>query len=146
MQATVKEVNRKLVLDDPDALGMVQAVEAHNRRAGCRNTLQLQRDRVNHFIERARIRGSEDDVAIVLINADTSLGRPIADALMPGANWQAFRDQGQVPFARGLAMREGIEKMIRHINPAEADALNRPGLPIIVIDHESIAVFSSKDV
>src|SRR6185436_4774477 len=48
---------------------------------------------------------------VVLLNVDDVHGGPIADMLMPGHNWQEIRDRGEVPFARGLAMRSGIQNL-----------------------------------
>jgi len=48
--AVVREVNGQVVLDDPVALGIIHAVEKHN----CRNTLEMNADRVVHFKRRWR--------------------------------------------------------------------------------------------
>ncbi|MDB5224822.1 MAG: hypothetical protein JWO43_444 [Candidatus Adlerbacteria bacterium] len=44
-----------------------------------------------------------DQVVMVCIKVD-SRWRWIVDQLMPGADWQQYRDQGQEPVARGSAM------------------------------------------
>ncbi len=128
--ATFREVDGQLVLDDPEALGVIAAVEAHNRRLarkGCRRTLDLQVDRVQHFLERIAARNMEpSDVVIVLISVDDSAWtRDLADALMPDSDWQAIRNRGEVPFARGLAGRAGIVDALDFIDPGATDALLR---------------------
>ncbi len=44
-EATVREINGHLVLDDPVGLEFVRAVGKHN----CLATLEINRDRVTHF-------------------------------------------------------------------------------------------------
>lgn len=108
-RAVVHEIDGQLVLDDPDAVAVIQAVEKHN----CRNTLDLNADRVAHFKRRlAERRLTAADAVIVLLNVDDIHGGPLADLLMPGYNWQEVRDRGEIPFARGLAMRQGIQETL----------------------------------
>ncbi|HEY4475331.1 MAG TPA: hypothetical protein VJB92_01235, partial [Candidatus Paceibacterota bacterium] len=66
-RAVVREVDGKLVLDDPDAVAMIHAVGKHN----CKNTLELNADRVKHFKRRLAERGmTADKAVIVLLNVD----------------------------------------------------------------------------
>ena len=54
-QAYVKEVDGKLVLVDPVAAGVIQALQQFNGNIGtCRHTLEIQLDRVIHFTRRIR--------------------------------------------------------------------------------------------
>jgi len=98
-EAKVYEVDGQLVLDDPAALGMIRAVGKHN----CTKTLELNAERISHFRQRIEERGdSPNDMMIVIINVDDNeMSAGLADALMPGHDWQAYRDRGEVPFAPG---------------------------------------------
>ena len=102
------KIDVELELDDPDAFAVILAVGKHN----CRSTFVLNTDRVEHFKHRMVDRGmTATDAVIVLLNVDDVHGGPLADILMPGFNWQEIRDRGEVPFARGIVMREGIQEV-----------------------------------
>jgi hypothetical protein len=141
--ATVKtDAAGNLYLDDPQAVAFVQAVAKHN----CRNTFQIQRDRVEHFKARIHALGKKaSEVVIVLINVDAPYGKPIADLLMPGQDWQAIRGQGQVPFARGLASRDGMEDIVTEIDPELGARMKAKAADfvVVVIDHGVIQVFKA---
>jgi hypothetical protein len=108
-RAMVREVDGQLVLDDPDAVAVARAVEKHN----CRLTLDAQAERIAYFKGRAELRGV-DEVVIVVLNVDDPNGRQLTEILMPGqeVRWQEMRDAGQVPFARGLATRDGVQELV----------------------------------
>lgn len=138
--AVVREIDGRLVLDDPQAVAVLRAVG----KANCRGTLDINVDRVVHFKNRMTERGlSADQVVIVLVNVDDVNGGPLADVLMPGTDWQSFRDQGQVPFARGLAGRSGIQEIIATFDKEAAEKLAAmPNTPIVVVvDHGVAEVF-----
>jgi len=139
-RATVREVDGRLVLDDPDAFGMIMAVEKHN----CRNTLLLNIERVIHFITRMAVLGkSSDEVVIVIINVDDPHGGPLADHLMPGHDWQEYRDRGEVPFARGLVDREAMGEILATFDQMAADKLADAGgnAVVVVVDRGVAEVF-----
>jgi hypothetical protein len=146
-RAIVKKIDGRLVLDDPDAVAVAKAVALHN----CRTSFDLQRERIRHFARRARELGREDSLAIVLLNVDDPNGGPLADVLMPNqdAMWQALRDDGQVPFARGLAERMGIEKLVLALDKEAGEtmkAIHRlpsQGLPVVVMDQGVVLVLAS---
>lgn len=106
----------QLILDDPAARGVIAAVEAHNRsidRQNLRSFIVQNRERIDYFVQRILDRGlTWQDAVVTCIQVDDPLGGQLADALMPGHDWQAIRDLGQVPCARGLAGREGIQEML----------------------------------
>jgi hypothetical protein len=83
----------------------------------------------------------------VILNVDDDLGGELAQMLMPGHDWQSYRDQGQVPFARGLADREGIQSILELVDPTEAETLRTitDTLPVVVMDHQVVAVFQAED-
>ena len=139
--AVVREVDGQLVLDDPVAVAVISAVEKHN----CRNTLELNADRVEHFKRRLTERGmTPDQAVIVLLNVDDVHGGPLADALMPGHNWQEIRDKGEVPFARGLAMRDGIQEALGIFDKDAATKLkNMNDVAVVVVDHGVAEVFAA---
>lgn len=64
------------------------------------------------------------------------------DALMPGTDWQAIRDQGQVPFARGLAGREG-QGMLDFLDAEAAGKRHMNDLAVVVVDYEVADVFEA---
>ena len=148
-RAIVHEIDGQLVLEDPDALGVIEAVEAHNRRQGkkhCEETLRLNQDRVEHFANRIAELGLDDsDVVIVIINVDDVHGAPIADLLMPGFNWQEIRDRGEVPFARGLAGREGIQDVLTSFDESSAERLAWTKGAVVVIDHGVAEVWEYRE-
>ena len=137
--AVVRKIDGQVVLDDPAALAMIHVVGKQN----CRNTLELNADRVEHFKRRLAERGmTADQAVIVLLNVDDVHGGPIADILMPGYNWQEIRDNGQIPFARGLAMRESIQEVIGTFDKDAATKLKAmSGVAVVVVDHGVAEVF-----
>jgi|SRR5580698_2224920 hypothetical protein len=138
-RATVREIGGQLVLDDPDAVAVATAAAKHN----CKVTVDLNAERVEYFRHRVRERGLEPSaVVIVLLNVDDRHGGLLADALMPGHNWQEYRDRGEVPYARGLAMRVGIRGFISDIDKeaaAKLDAIS--GIAVVVVDFGTVEVF-----
>lgn len=145
-QAVVREVDGQLVLDDPAALGVIAAVEAHNRgvaKQNCRLVYDLNADRVEHFKRRIGELGkSPRDVVIVLIHVDDVHGRDLAESLMPGADWQPYRDRGERPYARGLADRQSMQNCVRFIDPQVADLMESiKGIVVVVVDHGTAEVY-----
>lgn len=138
--AVVRQVNNQLVLDDPVAFSVIRAVEKHN----CRNTLDMNADRVADFKQRLVDRGlAPDQAVIVLLNVNDIHGGPLADALMPGHNWQEIRDRGEVPFARGLAMRPGIQEALSIFDKDAATKLQTiTDVAVVVVDHGVAEVFA----
>lgn len=138
-RAVVREVDGQMVLDDPDAVEVIRAVGKEN----CKRTLELNIDRVQHFKQRITDRGlTADQVVIVVINVDDVNGGPLADLLMPGTNWQEIRDRGEIPFARGLAGREGIQEILETLDEEAAKKLRSlQGVAVVVVDHSTAEVF-----
>lgn len=138
-QACVREIDGQLVLDDPLAVAFMRAVGKHN----CRNTFRLNADRVVHFKRRlTELKMTAAEAVIVLLNVDDPNGGEIATVLMPNHNWQAYRDQGKVPFARGLAMRKGIEETLGFFDKEAADKLrDMTGVAVVVVDHGVAEIF-----
>lgn len=82
-------------------------------------------ERVNYFALRMAEKGwSPDDVVIVLVDVDEpgGFGRALADDLMPGHDWQEIRDRGEIPVARGLCHRSGIQALLDSITKCQEAA------------------------
>jgi hypothetical protein len=138
-RATVREVDGRLVLDDPDGLAVLRAVSKHN----CAATLEAHAERVPHLVGRIASRGlAPSDVVIVVIAVDDLHGRELAEALMPGTDWSAFRERGEAPYARGLAERAGITDALATFDAEAADKLrSHAGIAVVVVDHGVAEVF-----
>lgn len=138
-RAFVQEIDGQAVLVDPDAMDVMRAVGKHN----CINTLAMNADRVEDFKERVAIRDlAISEVVIVVLNVNDSNGAAIADALMPDHDWQAIRDRGEIPFARGLAGRAGIQGVLDLFDTQAAEKLRAmTGLAVVVVDHGTAEVF-----
>lgn len=142
--ATVhRDDHGNLVLNDPDGLSVVKAVGKHN----CKLTLSANADRVSHFVTRVTERGeSPQNVVIVVANVDDPHGEMLASLLMPGQDWQQYRDRGEVPFARGLAGREGIRGFLAEIDKEAADKLrDSDGLAVVVVDYGVAEIFDPSE-
>lgn len=137
----IREIDGQLVLDDPEAVAVINAVGKHN----CKNTLEINADRVDHFRQRLAERGmTADQAVIVLLNVDDVHGGLLADVLMPGHNWQEIRDRGEVPFARGLAMRDGIQDALGTFDEDAATKLQgMTDTAVVVVDHGVAEVFAA---
>lgn len=138
---------------DEQAAAVARAVEKYN----CRTLLKLNAGRVRHFIQRVRELGFSNSpdsgvtvgvpVVVVLINVDDPHGRPIAEALMPDTDWQPFRDRGETPVARGIAMRAGILQALSLFDSEAAAKLGAMSeLAIVVIDRGVAEVFATDEV
>lgn len=117
---------------------MLAAVEAHNRRqakGACLTTLRESAERVTHFVGRIATLGKTTaEVVVVLLRVDDPHGGPLSEALMPGYDWAPVRAMGMVPYARGLAGREGIQETVDLID-AEVGARLREmvDVPVVVV-------------
>lgn len=142
-RARIIEVNGQLVLDDPDAYAFAKVVGKHN----CKATLNLNKDRMVHFAKRVHEKGLKPkDVVIVVINIDDRYG-DLGEALTPGVDWQEIRDRGEIPFARGLAGREGIQAFLDDVDAESAKKLRESdGIAIMVADHQFTEVFNMLDL
>lgn len=143
-QAYLKVVDGQLVLVDPVAFEVLRAVKQYN----CRHTLAIQLERVVHFTRRIRdLWKNPAEVTIVLLNVDDPWGKTMADILMPGHDWQQYRDRGEVPFARGLASREGMQGVLDEMSPKEGAKFREAGpvVTVIVMDHGVVEVFKKGD-
>lgn len=62
---------------------------------------------------------------------------------MPGYDWQTIRDREEVPFARGLAMKEGVREYIGFFDEDAINELNLRGdqLSVVVVDYGVAMVY-----
>ena len=139
--AVVHEVGGTIILEDPDALAVLSVIAKHN----CKGTLELNSDRIKHFKNRFKAKGlSAQDAVIVVLNVDDLHGGPLAENLMPGYNWQEIRDRGEKPFARGLAVRDGIEEVLQAFDNEAANKLKgMTEISVVVVDHGVAEVFTA---
>lgn len=137
--ARVEEIDGKPVLIDPAAIGLIKAVAKSN----CKVTHDLQIDRIKHFKNRmVELKSDPAEVLIIIANADDVHGSVIANALMKGFNWKEIRDRGEIPFARGLALREPIQEMLALFDPEAAEKLEKTqGVAVVVVDHQVAEIF-----
>lgn len=136
-RATVREIDG--VLYDPRALTEIRALG----KLKCRNTLEMNADRVEHFKRRLTVRGlTAAEAVIVILNVDDPNGGPIAEMFMPGHNWQQYRDRGETPFARGLEMRAVIEDTLDLFDKEAAAKLREmTEYAVVVVDYGVAEIF-----
>ena len=85
--------------------------------------------RLSELALRALSRGhAARDFLVVCIEVD-STWRTIVDDLMPRHDWQAVRDRGEKPIARGTVMREGLADLLSARVPDIAGALRSTPAP-----------------
>lgn len=136
----------QLSLHDPVAEGVIAAITAYNRKIAFTNLqsfVKRNEDRINHFVTRIRDRGdSWQDFVVVCIQVDDPFGAELAELLMPGHDWQVYRDRGEIPVARGLASRAGIEAILKEFRPEAGKALSetRGYAAVIVGEGTALAI------
>lgn len=137
--ARVTEIDGQLVLIDPHAVALFDAVNKHN----CKILFDLNAERMEYFKNRITEKKlTPKDVVITCINVDDPNGKVIADILIPGHDWQAIRDQGQTPVARGLAPRDGIQKILEVFDTDAAKKLKETeGVAVVVVDYGVAEIF-----
>lgn len=121
VQAQVRDIDGQLVLDDPMAVAVARATGKYN----CWMSLVGHLERVMHFRQRiADCHFDPIECVIVIIHVDdTDVTKKMADDLLPGHDWQAIRDLGQTPFARGLADRGYIQAVLDMYDTEAAEKL-----------------------
>lgn len=135
----VVEHEGQLLLNDPDALAVIKEIAKQN----CENTIKNNLDRIVHFKNRVLEKSMNyHEVVVVIANVDTEIGKIIADATMPGFDWQQFRDRNEVPYARGLCLKNGIYEIVNHFDRDEALAMeDYEGYMVVVFDFDVIKTF-----
>ena len=98
------------------------------------------RERLLEFAAKAAKRG--DGAVVVCIDVDDPKWTALAEALMPGHDWDEYRARGEKPVARGIAMRTGMQEIIADEYPA-AGQLKTPteGVNILVFAAGGVGIF-----
>lgn len=143
---TTDAEGRTVLIPGEVTKGVIAGVELANRRLGLDAVTKVykqQADRIAHFRQRVVDLGlTSAKVVIVLLCVDDRAGAELADALMPGTDWNAIRATGQVPYARGLAGRAGIMEALDCIDMVAASKLRKAqGLAVVVVDAGVADVF-----
>lgn len=139
-KVVIEVIEGEAALNDPHAAAVMRAINKQN----CTKTLEVNAERVAHFKKRIAERGmTPQETVIVVLNVDDVHGGPLADILMPGYNWQEIRERGEIPFARGLAGREGIEEAIGLFDKEAAEKLKDMAdqVAVVVVDHGVAEIF-----
>lgn len=111
----------------------------------CMSFFAANADRIKYFIQRVKELGrSGADTVITLIDVDdpTGHGALLADLLMPGEDWQQYRDRGEVPVARGLAARETFPEILEELgyDVAARELASSDDLRVIVLHASAVQV------
>lgn len=77
---------------------------------------ELNRERMGQLLERAKVKGS--GFVAICIDVDDPTWTWLVDALMPGHNWQQYRDRGETPVACGVVPCDIVVKTIEEAYPA----------------------------
>lgn len=108
---------------------------------------KLNEERLQQLAKRAVVKQIEEGgrFAVVCINVDDPAFVPLVDALMPDneATWQAYRDNGQLPIARGVVPHALLADLTKEFYPAagepHGDCVN-----IFVCDAGGIAIMRAE--
>ena len=123
--------------------GIIGAITRAIGKRKCHHTLKINADRVVYFKQRLEERGmTASNAVIVFVNVDDVNGGPLANKLMPGTNWQKIRDRDEIPFAQGLATREGIQENLDLFDQEAAKKLrDMTDVAVVVVDYSVAEVF-----
>jgi hypothetical protein len=105
------------------------------------------RTRLDQLADRADEKTAETGVqqAVVCIDVDDPTWAFVLDILMPGFDWEAVRDRGERPVARGVVPRQLIEDLVRECYPAgTADLAAAPGVCVAVLAAGGISVLAAE--
>ena len=140
-EPVIREKGGLVTIDIPTSLAVIRAMAKYK----CEAIFDSQSERIAHFVKRIHSRNlTAEDVVIVLLQVGDSNGFMITDILMPGHDWQSCRDRGEIPFARGIAGREGIQKAIDSFDIEAGNKLRQmDGIAVVVVDHGVAEVFQA---
>jgi hypothetical protein len=87
---------------------------------------------MRRLAERATVKSTDHETQFLVacIDVEDPTWRFLVDLLMPGADWQAIRDRGESPVARGVVPRELVASVLEELYPA---ALPLPPEPTTVV-------------
>lgn len=119
-----------LVLEDPQAEGVLRAVQNHNHSLAvseCERYFRLHEERLQAFASRVLLRESQDRDVVVCISADDPKDALMLDVAMPGHDWDEYRKRGEVPFGRGILPRDAVLSMCAQLfDEREFSELRKP--------------------
>lgn len=82
---------------------------------------------LQHFAYRAQsVHNLKNDQAVIVCIKVDSEWRPLADVLVPDADWQKFRDLGQEPVARGAVQFSMCEIMAMRLPDLAEVLMEKP--------------------
>lgn len=85
---------------------------------------QPNRERLEHIAFKATKRGlAPNEFIAVAIDVDDPSWSEVVNTLMPDHDWQAIRDRGEKPVARGTVLGDGIIDYLSQVCPDIAPAL-----------------------
>ena len=118
-------------------------VKVHTVSGSCVSAFEQHQDRIAHFERRIKVLGlSPEEMVIVLLNMEDPFGGPLGERLMPGRNWQQFRDRGQTPYARGFVYKAGVANALELLDVDMANTLRTSSeLLVLVMTDSTSALF-----
>jgi len=82
------------------------------------------KERLEHMAFRATKKGlARNEFIMVAIDVDDPSWSEVVESLMPGQDWQAIRDRGEKPVARGTVLADNIVEFLCEVCPDIASAL-----------------------
>jgi hypothetical protein len=114
----------------------------------CHNALIENIERVEHFKGRMREKGlTSKDAVIVIINGNDGFGEALASTVMPEGWDKEYREQGAIPYARGIMYREALGALIGEVAPEVKEAFDVEDKIVVLIVEapELVAVFHIDD-
>jgi hypothetical protein len=106
---------------------------------------QLNKERLEHMAFKAIKKGMNPrEFIAVAIDADDPYWNDLIETVMPGGDFQAIRDLGQKPVARGTLFTDGIVDYLCYVCPDVAPALTSelpPSTVRAVVLSKGVSVF-----
>jgi len=74
----------------------------------------MNEDRLRELVVRSKVKEKEDgrEYTVVCILVDDKAWTWFVDLLMPNHDWQAYRNRGEIPVARGVVPKKLVEEVI----------------------------------
>ena len=83
---------------------------------------ELNRDRLTQLAARAREKTKEGEAqCVVCVDVDDPTWTPLVEMLMPGHDWDVYRNRGEKPVARGVVPQDLIEAVVQETYPAAGE-------------------------
>lgn len=100
-------------------------------------------ERLLQLAQRAEEKTQAEGVCygVICIDVDDPTFLDIVEALIPGHDWQAYRDQGQRPCARGVLVDELLRALVDDFFPAAKEEFKNQQTNILVCASGGCSVF-----